>query len=158
MADSPHHHLSTGLHSYVDAWYCTDQTPQHTCVRSLELWRRNTFFLARQASFLSLIESFLVLLCNSFFLLLIVTFLLLESACSSSSSQHATLTDWRYVTAKDDKFHNIFEHGQRTWGAMGHNINDKKIKPNQWGGTCVATMGQHSYFVNKTGINATGLG
>ncbi len=67
-------------------------------------------------------------------------------------------TDWRYVTDEDNKFHNLFGCGQRTQEAVRHNINDEKIKCNQWGGTCVTTVGQLSSFVTETGVDSTGLG
>jgi hypothetical protein len=69
-----------------------------------------------------------------------------------------TCIDWRYITDKDDKSHNLFGCGQGTQGAVGHNINDEKIKRNQWGGTCVTTVGRLSAFVTVTGVDSTGLG
>ncbi len=46
VAGLPHHHLSAGLHSNVDAQYWTDGTCQNSCVISLELWTRNTYIWA----------------------------------------------------------------------------------------------------------------
>jgi hypothetical protein len=69
-----------------------------------------------------------------------------------------TSTDWRYITDEDDKFHTLFGCGQQTWGAVGHNINDEKIKHDQWGGTCVTTVGWLSSFVTEAGVDSMGLG
>jgi hypothetical protein len=69
-----------------------------------------------------------------------------------------THTDWQYVTDKDNKFHNLLGRGQQTRGAVGHNINNEKIKRDQWGGTCVTTVGRLSSFVTETGVDSTGLG
>ncbi len=60
----------------------------------LGLRMRYTFIQARQDSFLSLIKSILVLLCNPFFLLYIVTFMRKDSACSSSLSCCAVSLAW----------------------------------------------------------------
>ena len=69
-----------------------------------------------------------------------------------------TRTDWRFATSKDNKFHNLFVRGQWTWGVAAHNINDGKIKRDQWGGTCITTVGQLSSFLTETGMDSTGLG
>jgi hypothetical protein len=43
-------------------------------------------------------------------------------------------TDWRFITDKDSKFHNLFGNGQPSWGVHAHNTNDHMIKRDQWGG------------------------
>jgi hypothetical protein len=68
-----------------------------------------------------------------------------------------TRTDWRFAASKDNKFHNLFGWGQRTWGVAAHFINDGKIKRDQWGGTCITTVGQLLSFVTETGMDSTGL-
>jgi hypothetical protein len=69
-----------------------------------------------------------------------------------------TRTDWRFVSDEDCKFENLFGEGQPARGICAHNRNDAKIKRDQWGGTCITTVGRFSSFVNKTGADATGLG
>jgi hypothetical protein len=53
-------------------------------------------------------------------------------------------TNWRFIADKEDKFYNLFESKQPTRGSSASNTNDGKIKQDQWGGTCIITMGQFS--------------
>ena len=69
-----------------------------------------------------------------------------------------TRTDWQFVSDEDSKFENLFENGQPTRGICAHNRNDPKIKRDQWGGTCVTTIGRFSSFIIATGTDTTGLG
>ncbi len=52
-----------------------------------------------------------------------------------------TRTDWRFVESEEDKYSNLFGNGHPTRGACGYNINDGKIKHDQWGGTCISAFG-----------------
>jgi hypothetical protein len=69
-----------------------------------------------------------------------------------------TRTDWRFVMNKEDKFHNLFCRGQRTWGVAAHNTNDGKIRRDQIGGTCMMMVGHLASSVIESGSNLTGLG
>jgi hypothetical protein len=69
-----------------------------------------------------------------------------------------TRMDWGFAVSKEGKFHNLFGWGQQTRGVVVHNTNDGKIKWDQWGGTCVTTVGQLLSFVTETGVDITGLG
>ncbi len=69
-----------------------------------------------------------------------------------------TRTDWPYVVKEEDRFCNLFGNGQPTRGVFAANINDGKIKRDQWGGTCITTIGRFSSFVTAVGTNASGLG
>jgi hypothetical protein len=69
-----------------------------------------------------------------------------------------TRTDWRFVTNEEDWFDNLFGDGSPTRGIITSNINDDKIRRDQWGGTCITAAGCFSSFVTKVGANTTGLG
>jgi hypothetical protein len=69
-----------------------------------------------------------------------------------------TRMDWRFVTDEESKFPNLFGNGQPSRGSCAFNIQDGKIKRNQWGGTCISTIGQFSSFVTGVGSDPTGLG
>ncbi len=69
-----------------------------------------------------------------------------------------TQTDWQFVNSEEDKYSNLFGNGRPTRGACGYNINDGKIKWDQWGGTCILAFGRLSSFVTDTGVDSTGLG
>ena len=69
-----------------------------------------------------------------------------------------TRTDWRFVEAEEDKYCNLFGNGHPTMGVCGHNINDEKMKRDQWGGTCISAFGHLASFVTATGVNSMGLG
>ncbi len=47
-----------------------------------------------------------------------------------------TRTDWHFVTKEESRFANLFGNGRLTRGSSTHNINDPKIKRDQWGGKC----------------------
>jgi hypothetical protein len=68
-----------------------------------------------------------------------------------------TRTDWQFVTKEEDRFCNLFGNGQPTCGSHALNINDHKIKRDQWGGTCITTSGRFASFVTLTGADTTGL-
>jgi hypothetical protein len=69
-----------------------------------------------------------------------------------------TRMDWRFITEEDNKYCNLFGNGLLTRGVCASNINDRKVKPDQWGGTCILAIGQISAFVTEVGVNPTGLG
>ena len=69
-----------------------------------------------------------------------------------------TRTDWRFVSTEEDKFHNLFLPGQQKLGVAAHNINDEKMKRDQWGGTCITTVGRLTSFVLDSGKDDAGLG
>jgi hypothetical protein len=69
-----------------------------------------------------------------------------------------TRTDWRFVTNEEDKFCNLFGNGQPTRGCCSSNTNNRKIKQDQWGGTCITAVRCFSLFVTEVGSNASGLG
>ena len=52
-----------------------------------------------------------------------------------------TRTDWRFVESEEDRYCNLFGNGHPTRGVCGYNINDKKMKRDQWGGTCISAFG-----------------
>ncbi len=68
-----------------------------------------------------------------------------------------TQADWQFVKKEEDRFCNLFGKGQPTHGSHASNINDHKIKRDQWGGTCVTASGQFASIVTLTGANTTGL-
>jgi hypothetical protein len=69
-----------------------------------------------------------------------------------------TRTDWRYVIREEDRFCNLLGDGQPTRGVCLSNVNDQKIKRDQWGSTCITAIGRFSSFVTETGSDSTGLG
>ncbi len=69
-----------------------------------------------------------------------------------------TRTDFRFVMEEDNKFCNLFGRGQPTKSVVAQNLNDEKRRRDQWGGTCMVTVGCISSFVKGTGTNTTGLG
>ncbi len=69
-----------------------------------------------------------------------------------------TCTDWRFVSNKGDRFCNLFGNGLPSRGVCASNINDGKVKRDQWGGTCILSVGRISSFVTKVGVNTSGLG
>jgi hypothetical protein len=69
-----------------------------------------------------------------------------------------TRTDWRFVTDKEDEFHNLFGRGQLSQGVAAHNTTDGKIKRDQIGGTCMTTIQRLSSSVIETGTDLMGLG
>jgi hypothetical protein len=60
--------------------------------------------------------------------------------------------------SKEDKFHNLFHRGQQTCGVAAHNINDRKIRRDQIGGTCMMAVGRLASPVIESGSNLMGLG
>jgi hypothetical protein len=68
-----------------------------------------------------------------------------------------TWTDWQFIKKEEDRFCNLFGNGQPTCGSHASNINNHKIKQDQWGGTCVTTSGRFASFVTLTGVDTTGL-
>ncbi len=69
-----------------------------------------------------------------------------------------TRADWRFVTKEEDRFGYLFGYGSPIRGIAASNINDDKIRQDQWGGTCITAAGHFSFFVTKVGANTTGLG
>jgi hypothetical protein len=69
-----------------------------------------------------------------------------------------TRTDFWFVMEEDNKFCNLFGRGQPTKGVVAQNLSNKKIRRDQWGGTCMVAVGCISLFVKGTGTNTTGLG
>ena len=69
-----------------------------------------------------------------------------------------TRTDWRFVETEEDRYCNLFGNGYPTKGVCGHNINDDKMRRDQWGGTCISAFGRLASFVTSTGVDSTGLG
>ena len=69
-----------------------------------------------------------------------------------------TRTDWRFITKEEDWFGNLFGDGSTTRGIAASNINDDKIRRDQWGGTCITAAGCFSSFVTEVGANTTELG
>jgi hypothetical protein len=69
-----------------------------------------------------------------------------------------TRTDWRFVETEEDRYCNLFGNGYPAKGVCGHNINDDKMKRDQWGGTCISAFGRLASFVTSTGVDSTGLG
>jgi len=69
-----------------------------------------------------------------------------------------TRTDWRFVTDEESKFTNLFGNGNLTRGVCASNVNDGRVKRDQWGGTCITAVGRFSSSVKLTGIDITGLG
>jgi hypothetical protein len=69
-----------------------------------------------------------------------------------------TRTDFRFDMEEDNKFCNLFGRGQLTKGIVAQNLNDEKIRREQWGGTCLVAVGHISLFMKGTGTNTTGLG
>jgi hypothetical protein len=69
-----------------------------------------------------------------------------------------TQTDWRFVKKEEDRFCNLFCNSQPTRRHHALNINNHKIKQDQWGGTCVAASGRFASFVTLTGGDTMGLG
>ena len=67
-------------------------------------------------------------------------------------------TDWWFITKEEDRFCNLFGNGCPTWGIAASNINDQRIWRNQWGGTCITTVGCFSSSVAETGSDSSGLG
>ncbi len=52
-----------------------------------------------------------------------------------------TRTNWCFKANEEDRFCNLFGNGQLSRGSSVSNTNDGKIKWDQWGGTCITTMG-----------------
>jgi hypothetical protein len=52
-----------------------------------------------------------------------------------------TRMDWHFVELEEDKYSNLFGNGHPTRGACRYNINNGKIKRDQWGGTCISAFG-----------------
>ena len=69
-----------------------------------------------------------------------------------------TRTDWQFITKEEDWFGNLFGDGSPTRGIAASNINDDKIRCDQWKGTCITAAGRFSSFVTEVGANITGLG
>jgi hypothetical protein len=69
-----------------------------------------------------------------------------------------TWTDWRFVTNEESKFPNLFGNGLPSWGSCAFNLQDGKIKRDQWGGTCISAIGRFSSFVTGVGNDPSGLG
>ena len=69
-----------------------------------------------------------------------------------------TRTDWRFVTQEDDRFCNLFGLGNAAKGIASSNVNDRQIRRDQWGGTCIAAVGRFSSFVKEVGSDSSGLG
>jgi hypothetical protein len=69
-----------------------------------------------------------------------------------------TCTDWRFVSDKGDRFCNLFGNGFPSRGVCASNINDGKVKRDQWGGTCISSVGWISSFVTEVGVDTSGLG
>jgi hypothetical protein len=70
-----------------------------------------------------------------------------------------TRTDFRFVMEEDNKFCNLFRRGQPTKGVVAQNLNNKKIRRDQWEGTCsMVAVGRISLFVKGSGTDTTGLG
>jgi hypothetical protein len=69
-----------------------------------------------------------------------------------------TRTDWQFVTDKENKFMNLFGNSNPTRGMCASNVNDGKVKQDQWGDTCITVVGWFSSFVKATGIDLTSLG
>jgi hypothetical protein len=69
-----------------------------------------------------------------------------------------TRTDWWFVESEEDKYCNLFGNGRPTRGVCGYNINNEKMKQDQWGGTCISAFGRLASFVTATGVDSTGLG
>jgi hypothetical protein len=69
-----------------------------------------------------------------------------------------TRTDRHFVTNEEDRFCNLFCNGQPTQGSHLFNINDHKIKRNQWDGTCITAFGWFSSFVKEVGTKTSRLG
>jgi hypothetical protein len=69
-----------------------------------------------------------------------------------------TWTDWQFIKKEDNRFCNLFGSRQPTCGSQASNINNHKIKRDQWGGTCVTASGRSASFVALTGADTTGLG
>ena len=68
-----------------------------------------------------------------------------------------TRTDWRFVTDEESKFPNLFGNGQARCGSCAFNTQDGKLKRDQWGGTCISTIGRFSSFVMDVGYDSTSL-
>jgi hypothetical protein len=71
---------------------------------------------------------------------------------------YETHTDWRFINEEDNKYCNLFGNGLLTRGVCASNINDRKVRHNQWGGTCISAVGQISAFVTEVEVDSTGLG
>jgi len=69
-----------------------------------------------------------------------------------------TRTDWRFITKEESRFVNLFGNGGPTRGSTPHNINDPKIKQDQWGGTCITALGQFSSLLLQQGLTLQDLG
>jgi hypothetical protein len=68
-----------------------------------------------------------------------------------------TRTDCQFVESEEDKYCNLFGNGHPTRGVCGYNINNKKMKQDQWCGTCISAFGQLASFVTATGVDSMGL-
>jgi hypothetical protein len=69
-----------------------------------------------------------------------------------------TRMDWRFVEPEEDRYCNLFGNGHPTRGVCGYNINNEKMKHDQWGGACISALGQLASFVTATGVDSMGLG
>jgi hypothetical protein len=69
-----------------------------------------------------------------------------------------TKTDWHFVINEEDRFCKLFSNGQPAQGSHASNINDNKIKQDQWGGTCITAARQFSFFLTEVGTDLSGLG
>ena len=69
-----------------------------------------------------------------------------------------TRTDWHFITKEEDCFCNLFGNGAATRRIAASNMNNAKIRCDQWGGTCVSAAGCFSSFVRGVGADITGLG
>jgi hypothetical protein len=68
-----------------------------------------------------------------------------------------TRTDWCFVNKEASRFTNLFGDGPPTRGLFTHNINNPKIKRDQWEGACLTALGCFSSYVSEVGVDSSGL-
>jgi hypothetical protein len=68
-----------------------------------------------------------------------------------------TQVDWRFTTLGSNGFDTLFAQELPRRGICTNDINEY-ILQDQWGGTCVLSVGHLSLMVLATGADSTGLG
>jgi hypothetical protein len=68
-----------------------------------------------------------------------------------------TWVDWRFTKPTMNGFDSLFAQGQQRHGVCAHNINEY-VRRDQWGGTCLVSVGRISTIIVSTGVGMTGLG
>jgi hypothetical protein len=66
-----------------------------------------------------------------------------------------TRGNWRFTEPTTNGFDSLFAQGQQRRGVCAHNINEY-VHRDQWGGTCLVSVGWISTMIVATGVYMTG--